>query len=294
MLKEMTVNAILNYIEENIEVTLIDINSLVDYSGYSRRYLQQLFSQYIGMPVGKYIQRRRVTRAAVLLQLTGLTIVSISERLCYDSQQTFTREFKKNTGYTPLQYRNNKVWTFRNQTGHRCLNSSFPVPVIRYLTGIDFHGISVNYKETIPFTGTNSQPKWDTVKSFFIRNEGPLLISNNVIAGKKQKNNFSIESTIWSIDELSSVKASIDEGNYAYFAYSGKLKDYIFYINNVYMNILPYYCLQKKNTNDLEIISKKSDGEFYFEYYLPVYEEGNDMVFSGHESISLNQIIRDL
>ncbi|MFP1451523.1 AraC family transcriptional regulator [Escherichia coli] len=26
----------------------------------------------------------------------------ISERLCYDSQQTFTREFRKHTGYTPL------------------------------------------------------------------------------------------------------------------------------------------------------------------------------------------------
>ncbi len=87
ILKKMTINAILDYIEDNIEISPIDINSLVEYSGYSRRYLQLLFFDYIGMPVGKYIQRRRVSRAAVLLRLTNLPLVTISEKLCYDSQQ---------------------------------------------------------------------------------------------------------------------------------------------------------------------------------------------------------------
>ncbi|HAW2552708.1 TPA: helix-turn-helix transcriptional regulator [Escherichia coli] len=282
MLKEMTVNAILDYIEKNIEVTLIDINSLVVYSGYSRRYLQQLFRQYVGIPVGKYIQRRRVTRAAVFLQLTSLSIISISERLCYDSQQTFTREFKKNTGFTPLQYRKNKVWTFRNQTGHRYLNSLFPVPEIRYLECLEIYGISVNYGEVIPFTGINSQQKWNAVRSFFTRNEGPLFISNNVKAGKINKNIFSIQSIICINSGSSKVRCSVKKGCYAYFTYNGKFKDYTFYINNIYMNVLPYYGLQRKNMNDLEIISKKINGDFYFEYYLPVYDEDNDMVFNSH------------
>lgn len=43
ILKKMTINAILDYIEDNIEISPIDINSLVEYSGYSRRYLQLLF-----------------------------------------------------------------------------------------------------------------------------------------------------------------------------------------------------------------------------------------------------------
>lgn len=48
ILKEMTINAILDYIEDNIEVSPIDINSLVEYSGYSRRYLQLLFLIILG------------------------------------------------------------------------------------------------------------------------------------------------------------------------------------------------------------------------------------------------------
>ncbi|ENF08153.1 transcriptional regulator domain protein, partial [Escherichia coli P0304777.8] len=43
MIKEATINSILKYIDENIEVFPININVLVKYSGYSRRYLQLLF-----------------------------------------------------------------------------------------------------------------------------------------------------------------------------------------------------------------------------------------------------------
>ncbi|MFP1484678.1 helix-turn-helix domain-containing protein [Escherichia coli] len=69
------------------------------------------------MPIRRYIQLRRVSRAAaVLLRLTSLSLASIAGKLCYDSQQTFTREFKKNTGFTPLQYRNSNLWTFKNLT----------------------------------------------------------------------------------------------------------------------------------------------------------------------------------
>ncbi|HFL8540225.1 TPA: helix-turn-helix transcriptional regulator, partial [Escherichia coli] len=92
---------------------------LVQYSGYSRRYLQLLFKKMIGLPVGKYIQRRRITRAATYLRLTSLPVSVISDKLCYDSQQTFSREFKKNSGYTPFQYRKNKLWMFKYQTGCR-------------------------------------------------------------------------------------------------------------------------------------------------------------------------------
>lgn len=94
-IKQLTIKAILEYIEDNIEVKSIDIESIVCFSGYSRRYLQSLFKSHMGVPIGRYIQLRRVSRAAVLLRLTSLSLASIAGKLCYDSQQTFTREFKK-------------------------------------------------------------------------------------------------------------------------------------------------------------------------------------------------------
>lgn len=90
MLKTLTINAITQYIEDNLEIMPIDINNLIDYSGYSRRYLQLLFKNNIGIPVGRYIQLRRITRAAILLRLTSFNLSAIAERLHYDSQQTST------------------------------------------------------------------------------------------------------------------------------------------------------------------------------------------------------------
>ncbi|HFB2156673.1 TPA: helix-turn-helix transcriptional regulator, partial [Escherichia coli] len=106
----------------------------------SRRYLQILFTKIMGIPVGKYIQLRRITRAAILLRLTNLTIADISERLFFDSQQTFTREFKKNTGLTPLQYRKSKLWSFKNMLGYRKANYNIPVPSFRLFKRKNFNG----------------------------------------------------------------------------------------------------------------------------------------------------------
>lgn len=48
--------------------------------------------------------------------------------------------------------------------------------------------------------------------------------------------------------ESSNTETSIDEGIYARFTYKGEIDGYATYINNIYMNILPYYGLQKKNS----------------------------------------------
>lgn len=77
----MTVNSIIQYIEENLESKFINIDCLVLYSGFSRRYLQISFKEYVGMPIGTYIRVRRASRAAALLRLTRLTIIEISAKL---------------------------------------------------------------------------------------------------------------------------------------------------------------------------------------------------------------------
>ena len=69
MLKLLTINAITKYIEENLEVHPIKIDEIVTFTGFSRRYLQQHFKKIVGISIGKYIQLRRISRAAVLLKL---------------------------------------------------------------------------------------------------------------------------------------------------------------------------------------------------------------------------------
>lgn len=270
MYNTLTIQAIIKYIEDNIEVRHIDIESIVCFSGYSRRFLQIIFKEYVGIPIGRYIQLRRVSRAAVLLRLTSLALANISEKLCYDSQQTFTREFKKNTGYTPLQYRNSKIWTFKNLTGRKDFTTSIPALDICHLEEMEFHGSSLSYDESIPYIGFNSHKKINFINKYFSQsNQPPIYASHEVHASSRNKIKFVFSTNAAYPHQLS---WKLNAGTYAHFSFKGSIHDYINYINNVYMNVLPFYGLQKKNAYDLEIISKDINDNYSFEYYLPITE----------------------
>ncbi len=268
MLIKITINAILEYIEENLEKDLISIEMLASYSGYSRRYLQLIFQRYIGIPMGRYIQRRRVTRAAVYLNLTRLPFVDIAERLCYDSQQTFNREFKKHTGYTPKQYRQNKIWGFEKQTGSRLVGLSIPEPEVRFRKSTIVRGDSFTYQQKIPGAEISSQLRWEKINTLLDSQES-IILSNKVIPSKYY-NEVTIDSVIWGENKCNATEIHITEGAFAYFFFTGNIKEYALFMHNIYMNALPLYRLKKRDDYDIEVISKKDDISFCIEYQLPV------------------------
>lgn len=108
-----------------------------------------------------------------------------------------------------------------------------------------FFGTPVCFKEKIPYTAENSQQKWNMVKSLFSRSDEPLFVSNAISKENKLNDNFIINSIFWAKRTLK-YWGKIDEGLFAYFTYHGSIKDYVFHINNIYMNVLPYYGLQKE------------------------------------------------
>lgn len=270
MLKTLTINAITQYIEDNLETMPIDINKLINYSGYSRRYLQILFRDNIGIPVGKYIQLRRITRAAILLQLTSLNIAHISEILHYDSQQTFTREFKKNSGYTPLQYRKLKIWTFKNMLGAREVNMNVPIPIIRRLEQKRFYGKKIYYKEIIPPATPTSKQKWSIIDLILSEENNQVLISHKHESSKMDNRYMYFHAIIWDHPDNCTSSEVLSEGSYAYFSFTGSRDGYKKFIYNVYMSALPFYGLKKKDLHDLEIIKKIDTDMYHFEYFLPI------------------------
>ncbi len=105
-IQEMTIRSILKYLDNQLDSgEKVNIKSLAVYSGYSSRHIQRLFKDKTGMTAGEYVRRRRVTRAAWLVRLTTRPLSEIGFSMGFDSQQTFSREFKKYIGYTPTEYR---------------------------------------------------------------------------------------------------------------------------------------------------------------------------------------------
>ncbi|EEQ2330990.1 TPA: helix-turn-helix transcriptional regulator [Escherichia coli] len=267
MLQRMTINAILKYIEDNIESVRVDINKLVRYSGYSRRYLQLLFKKHMGKTLGEYIQLRRVTRAAVLLRLTKLSINSVSERLLYDSQQTFTREFKKHTGYTPLQYRKMVYGFFQKITDYREIDEVIYKPKLCYINACNFTARGFSYKENFPFFHSSSSARWNFIDSLLENNES-VTISHKI--NPCNDDNAHINMLVWNGDLDMNTHYTFTGGIFAYFYFKGGKEDYRRHSYNIYTISLPFYNLYNLNIYDLERITKLNDGYYLFEHYIPL------------------------
>ncbi|MBV4368972.1 MDR efflux pump AcrAB transcriptional activator RobA [Erwinia sp. BNK-24-b] len=79
-------------------------------AGYSKWHLQRMFKEVTGHAIGAYIRARRLSKAAVALRLTSRPILDIALQYRFDSQQTFTRAFKKQFSQTPAWYRRSSDW----------------------------------------------------------------------------------------------------------------------------------------------------------------------------------------
>lgn len=70
-------------------------------------YLNEIVKKSTGVNAKLYIQNKILSEAKNKLIYTNLSISEIADNLHFDSSSYFIRFFRKHTGYTPLQYRNN-------------------------------------------------------------------------------------------------------------------------------------------------------------------------------------------
>lgn len=98
------VKKVLDYIENHIEKE-INVDKIAGSVGYSKFYLNRLFSECTGITIYKYLQGRRLTIAAEKLIKTDEPIMKIAYEAGYDSQQAFSLAFKTLYVYPPKIYR---------------------------------------------------------------------------------------------------------------------------------------------------------------------------------------------
>lgn len=94
----------MNYIENNLKKE-IRTEDIADSAGFSKYHFQRVFKRETGLNLYAYIQKRRLAEASSLLRNTNVRILDIAVYLCFESQEAFTRAFKKVYGLPPGQYR---------------------------------------------------------------------------------------------------------------------------------------------------------------------------------------------
>ncbi|MIO30044.1 helix-turn-helix domain-containing protein, partial [Salmonella enterica subsp. enterica] len=100
---------LLRWLDEHLDQPL-SLDNVAAKAGYSKWHLQRMFKDVTGEAIGAYIRARRLSRAAIALRLTARPILDIALQYRFDSQQTFTRAFKKQFNKTPALYRRLDEW----------------------------------------------------------------------------------------------------------------------------------------------------------------------------------------
>lgn len=92
------------WIENNLQekISAKDISKV---SGFSRYHFHRIFLSFTGMSFTNYIRMRRITKSANLLINTNLKIIDIAFYYHFESQESFTRTFRKYYGLPPGRYR---------------------------------------------------------------------------------------------------------------------------------------------------------------------------------------------
>ncbi|KMJ43961.1 transcriptional regulator [Xenorhabdus khoisanae] len=123
---------LLHWVDNNLDRPL-SLDNVAAKAGYSKWHLQRMFKEVTGQAIGSYIRARRLSRAAVALRLTSRPILDIALQYRFDSQQTFTRAFKKQFDRTPASYRRSDEWYAKGICPPILLDNK-PLPAHKFVT----------------------------------------------------------------------------------------------------------------------------------------------------------------
>lgn len=282
MFKIKIIEQIINFIESQSEIQ-IKIDDIACHSGFSRRYVQILFKEYMGIPVGQYLRNRRVMRAATLLRLTNTPIIQISYLLHFDSQQTFTREFKKITGHTPLSYRKAKTWFLDVYKIPELPGTPPPIkPVLCCLLGGVISGYKICYDEPIPCPRIMGEYRWDNIVRFKQRQQQNIWLLTEFSPSVRTFHSMSVNTTIGILSDkaMNSATALYEYpyGLYAVFSFTGTRDEYHQRVKNIYYKYLPYWGYNRRPGPDVECfyhIDSADDGRVCCDTYIPIQLNDN-------------------
>jgi AraC-like DNA-binding protein/mannose-6-phosphate isomerase-like protein (cupin superfamily) len=94
---------ILKYMQHNYKSVTLD--SLASYFHYSEAYLSALIKKNTGHNFTTLLNKIKLSRALEYLNSTTSTISEIAEHVGYNSEDYFSRVFKKHMGVSPSQYK---------------------------------------------------------------------------------------------------------------------------------------------------------------------------------------------
>ncbi|WP_029684565.1 MDR efflux pump AcrAB transcriptional activator RobA [Tatumella saanichensis] len=280
---------LLVWLESHLDQPL-SLDNVAFKAGYSKWHLQRMFKNVTGHAIGAYIRARRLSKAAVALRLTSRPILDIALQYRFDSQQTFTRAFKKQFNQTPAGYRRACDWnSFGMRPPIRMGEFTMPQATFVTLPEIPLLGQTQSYSCTLEQISVYRAE----MRSHFWRqflhdtDSAPQVLYglHQVRAGieKEDEQEILYTTAVSDQDAPSSLqtaqKITLEGGDYVQFTYQGpkeKLQDFILVL---YSTCMPTLGLTRRAGQDIERfytpggkLTKENTAELNCEYMIPIRE----------------------
>ena len=98
------IKTILTYIKDNYKEKIY-ISDLAEQVSLNEQYFCRFFKKAIGRTPMEYVNEYRIKQTRRLLEETDLPVTEVCLECGYNNMGNFLREFRRQTGATPLQYR---------------------------------------------------------------------------------------------------------------------------------------------------------------------------------------------
>ena len=96
---------ICNYISAHCSDEL-NLEAVASMSGFSKFYFSRLFKQFTDVSFYKYVNQKRIEKAAKMLTKPNISITNVALSCGFESLSSFIRMFKIVKGCTPTEFRN--------------------------------------------------------------------------------------------------------------------------------------------------------------------------------------------
>lgn len=257
MYQQQVIMQLLEWIEQNLDQPLT-LDDIAARSGYSKWHLQRLFKQITGHVLGTYARRRRLSAAARELRLTHISVACIADKYQFDSQQTFTRCFKKQFGLPPAGYRRSPDWASHGmQPPLRLSEGPLPQADIVTLPAMQLVGRtrrSSGTLEQLPHPKNElRQHAWRQMVS--TQAELPTVVYGltSLEADSRQRGAKRVVYTVALADQQAEGEAVfIEQGDYASFAYQGRVEELQNFIARLYDTAIPMMKAVRRPGQDIE------------------------------------------
>ncbi|WP_367143319.1 MDR efflux pump AcrAB transcriptional activator RobA [Pantoea stewartii] len=252
---------LLAWLESHLDQPL-SLDNVSIKAGYSKWHLQRMFKDVTGHAIGAYIRARRLSKAAVALRLTSRPILDIALQYRFDSQQTFTRAFKKQFNQTPAWYRRSSDWnSFGIRPPIRLGNDTLPEHQFVTLPETVLFGQTQSYTCTLEqISKYRDEMRLHFWRQFLLETDTvpPVLYGLHQARASHEKDDEQeiLYTTAVPVDSATNMHSgqnvSLEAGDYVQFNYAGPRVDLQEFILLLYGTCMPTLGLTRRQGQDIE------------------------------------------